>query len=135
MSLVKLQIVKGFFWLLITVYNEARGESAEGQKGVTKVILNRADKNGWPIENIVKARKQFSCFNDGIDATFKEPAAAAEVAKNVYDAIDEWLNGDRLDGATHYYAPAGMKDGKPPAWIKDMQFIGCIGNHIFFREA
>ena len=132
-----MNIYSGIFWLFLTVYHEARGESPAGQRNVVKVILNRAQAKNWPIENIVRARKQFSCYNDGLSSPklfIKEIPAMIEVSGNVLDGVKEWEAGDRLEGATHYYAPAGMPDGKPPYWIKGMTRIGKWGNHVFYRE-
>ena len=132
-----MNIQQGIFWIILTVYHEARGEIDVGQKNVVKVILNRADLKGWPVENIVRARKQFSCFNSGIETEaiwIRDIKAAWNVAKNVYQAVKEWENGDRLNGATHYYAPKGMKNEQPPYWIQDMTYIGQWGNHKFYRE-
>ena len=127
----------GIFWIILTVYHEARGESPLGQKNVTKVILNRAYLKGWSVEQVVKARKQFSCFNQGLDhptVYIREIRAVAEVTNNVITAIKEWEEGNRLKGATHYYAPKGMPGGKPPYWVDGMEKIGKYGNHIFYRE-
>jgi spore germination cell wall hydrolase CwlJ-like protein len=127
----------GLFWIILTVYHEARGEPPIGQKNVVKVILNRSHLKGWPVEDIIKARKQFSCFNDGITSEkvwIKDINSALDVTKNVVEAILEWENGDRLDGATHYYAPKGMPGGKPPYWVKGMKYIGQTVNHKFYRE-
>ena len=134
-----MNIQAGIFWIILTVFYEARGEDAVGQKNVAKVILNRAHKNNWPIENIVKARKQFSCYNDGIKNSnpllwIKEIETLVTVVRNVDRAVDEWMEGDNLDGATHYYAPKGMAGGKPPYWAASMKKIGKFGNHIFYRE-
>jgi len=134
MSLAKFQIIKGLFWLILTVYHEARGESTEGQKNVVKIILNRAEAKSCPLENIVLARKQFSCYNEGIKS-IKDTAAAAVVAANVYTAIDEWLEGNNLRGATHYYACDGPNKIPPPYWAKEMEVIGREGNHIFLKES
>jgi spore germination cell wall hydrolase CwlJ-like protein len=134
-----MNIQAGIFWIILTVFYEARGEDAVGQKSVAKVILNRAEKRNWPLENVVRARKQFSCYNAGIKNDnpllwIKEIESLLTVVKNVDRAVDEWYDGDRLNGATHYYAPKGMPGGKPPYWIAGMTKIGRFGNHIFYRE-
>jgi len=138
MSLAKASIIKGLFWLIITVYHEAQGESAQGQKNVVKVILNRASAKGWPVEDVVKARKQFSCFNGGVKLMLDTPGefkAVTKVAENVYAAMDEWLEGDNLKGATHYYAATGANAIPMPYWAKTMELVGTEGHHIFFKES
>jgi len=130
-------ILQGIFWLFLTVYHEARGETDMGQKNVVKVILNRAQNKGWKVEDVTRARKQFSCFNKGLDhpdVYIKDIPAMAKVAKNVYDAIEDWQAGDRLLGATHYYASSGPNKIKPPYWAPSMTVVGKWGNHTFLRE-
>jgi len=130
-------IIKTLFWLALTTYHEARGESDPGQKAVVKVILNRAKAKGWPVADIVKARKQFSCFNNGLKdpaVWIKDIQAFASVMENVHDAHEEWLAGDTLHGATHYYAIRGMVGNKPPYWAASMTFVMEVGNHRFLRE-
>lgn len=129
--------LEGFFWVILTVYHEARGESAEGQRAVVKTILNRATARGWPLGNIVLARKQFSCFNAGLDSPtlwIRNIKAFANVTKNCIQGIEEWEQGDTLKGATHYYALKGMEDQKPPYWAASMTYITEIENHRFYRE-
>jgi spore germination cell wall hydrolase CwlJ-like protein len=132
-----MNLIEAAFWITLTVYYEARGESREGQKAVAKVILNRALKNKWPIRNVVLARKQFSVYNSGLDSPtliIKEIPTLVKIHDVVQEAITEWGKGDRLHGSTHYYAAQGMADGKPPYWIQGMQFITEIGHHKFYRE-
>ena len=125
------------FWLTLTVYYEARGESALGRKNVAKVILNRAKKNNWPIANVVLARKQFSCYNKGLSAKLlwvKEIPKFIEIHETVKEAFYEWNDGDILGGATHYYAIKGMKNQKPPWWAPSMQLICEVEGHRFLKE-
>ena len=132
-----MNLVEAVFWLTLTVYYEARGESVEGQKNVAKVILNRASKKKWPVKNITLARKQFSCYNDGLSSPLlfvKNIPVLIKIHAIVQEAIREWKAGDNLRGATHYYAEAGMPGGKPPYWITDMKFITEVGGHRFYRE-
>ena len=130
-------IIKTLFWLALTTYHEARGESDYGQRAVVKVILNRAAAKGWPVADVVKARKQFSCFNNGLQdpaVWIKDIAAFLAVMENVKAGHDEWLAGDKLQGATHYYALRGMVGHKPPYWAASMKFIVDVGHHRFLRE-
>ena len=125
-----------FIWLAVTVYHEARGESPNGQRAVAKVILNRADRKSKSIEETVTANKQFSCYNSGLASSsvwIKELLSFVTVAYNVGVAIEEWNNGDTLNGANHYYAPSGVVGGKP-GWADKMTQICAIGKHVFLRE-
>ncbi len=130
-------IIKTLFWLALTVYHEARGESDPGQRAVVKVILNRAEAKGWDVGPVVTARKQFSCFNAGLkdhSVWIKDLEAFMRVMENVKAGQEEWLAGDTLHGATHYYALQGMVDHKPPYWAASMAFVVDIGHHRFLRE-
>lgn len=129
--------IEDLYWLAITVYHEARGESEEGQKNVVKVILNRADRRHWPISNVVLARKQFSCFNNGLkdpSLWIKNIEVLGKVFTTCKEGFDEWVSGNNLKGATHYYAIKGMVDNEPPYWASSMTFICEVGGHRFFRE-
>ena len=130
-------MTKILFWLALTVYHEARGESDAGQKAVVKVILNRSTAKGWPVSDVVKARKQFSCFNNGLQdpaVWVRDVVTFLRVMENVHAAHAEWLAGDTLSGATHYYALRGMTGRKPPYWAASMTFVMELGNHRFLRE-
>lgn len=132
-----MNIWAGIFWIFLTVYHEARGEAPIGQKNVVKVILNRAHKNNWPVENVVKARKQFSCYNKGLNdpsLIVRDIITMGKVSANVYDAIEEWNSGDRLNGATHYYASSGPNKIPKPYWAPSMTEVGKWGHHTFLRE-
>lgn len=129
--------IGSFTWVILTVYHEARGESKLGQKNVAKVILNRSHQKGWLLKDIVFARKQFSCWNKGIrdpSVYVRELEALDTVADNCWEAYREWQAGDRLGGATHYYAIKGMIDGKPPWWAPGMKFICQVEGHRFLKE-
>ena len=133
-----MNLIDTVFWLTLTVYYEARGESVTGQKAVCKVILNRAKAKGWPVKNIVNARKQFSCYNDGLSAPLlyiKNLPKLIEIHETVQQSIKEWSTGDTLRGATHYYAIDGMVDHLPPYWANSMKFITEIEGHRFLRES
>lgn len=132
-----MNIIQAHFWALFTVYHEARDQSLLGQKNVVKVILNRAKKKNWPVSDIVKSRKQFSCYNKGLnhpDLRILETVVFLNLSTVVEDGIKEWLNGDTLQGATHYFALKGMVDHKPPYWADEMEFICTVGDHQFFKE-
>jgi spore germination cell wall hydrolase CwlJ-like protein len=131
-----MNILQGIFWIMLTVYHEARGETDLGQKNVVKVILNRASRHNWPVENVVRAKKQFSCFNAGLEGMIiRDIPAMVKVANNVYEAVEDWRAGERLQGATHYYASSGPNRIQPPYWADSMTVVGKWGNHTFLRES
>ena len=134
-----MNIQTGIFWLILTVFLEARNQPIAGQKDVAKLILNRAKSKNWPLSNIVFAKKQFSCYNDGLLKAFTKVAPEmqyiAQVTENVNAAIDEWLAGDNLKGATHYFNPDEVAGGWPATWDRSkMTVLFKVGNHIFLKE-
>jgi len=132
-----MNIPEGFIWVVLTVYLESRNQPDIGERAVVKVILNRAMMKNWPLKDVTLARKQFTCWNDGIEDSsnwITEIATFANTAWNCFEALNEWQNGDTLMGATHYYAIKGMVDGKPPWWSPGMEFITEIQGHRFLKE-
>jgi spore germination cell wall hydrolase CwlJ-like protein len=126
-------------WVVLTVYFEAVGEPPAGQKAVVKVILNRAVRNKWPLTDIVKARKQFSCWNDGPQGPIKtnpiKPVDLVRVYLTVLQGYQEWIDGARLRGATHFYSPKAMVPrGSVPYWVSSMTHIADMYGHRFYRE-
>ena len=129
----------GIFWLILTVFLEARDQPAIGQKNVAKVIMNRAERKGWPLSEIILARKQFSCYNEGLEKAMqvvvREIGEIAKVTVNVQDAIHDWEEGDTLAGATHYFNPDLVPGRWPASWDRaKMRIVYRAGDHIFLRE-
>lgn len=133
-----MNLPQGFIWVVLTVYLEARNQPDIGEREVTKVILNRAHKNNWPLKDIVLARKQFSVWNKGVDHKdnwIKEIIVFVNTSKNCEQAYEEWSNGDNLHGATHYYSPKSMiPKYSVPYWVPKMTFVKQTDDHKFYRE-
>jgi len=126
--------ISALFWLAVNAYHEARGETDEGIKAVCQVVMNRADAQGRRVEDIVLAPLQFSWANGGKRPALADYAALERCLRLAYEAGKERRDGERLGGADHYYAPAGMPGGKAPSWAKDMVQVAKIGGHIFLRS-
>lgn len=127
-----------------TVYGEARGESAKGQRAIISTILNRVKKGGWwgaTVEDVCKKPYQFSCWNpetvgddspsavanynammsvDRTDPTFEYIYVLSSTALN--EGITDYSN-----GATHYHAKSVN-----PSWASKLTKVAEIGNHIFY---
>jgi spore germination cell wall hydrolase CwlJ-like protein len=132
-------VQEGIFWLVLTVFLESRNQPVIGQKNIVKVILNRAEMKQWSISTIIFSRKQFSCYNEGLmkamTAVVNEPDQIATVTTNVMRAIDEWMEGDNLDGATHYFNPKSVPGGWPATWDKSkMRIVRKEKDHVFLIE-
>lgn len=136
------------YCLAQNIYYEARGSNLADQVAVADVVLNRVkdtrypntvcevvyqgrQKPSWKDPNkmvMVRHQCQFSWYCDGKK---DEPTQG-----------DAWVNAQQLaylimfldqyrgitQGATHYHA-----NYVQPAWAKDFQLIGSIGEHIFYR--
>lgn len=129
-------MIDGIAWLLFTVYLEAQGEGVKGQKDVAKVILTRAHERNMTIKEVVLEDRQFSCW-DTYNMTGDLPTISyihvfADIFPVVYDAINEWTNGDNAQRANLYYNPSKCN----PAWA-DSPLVTKLfdeGNHTFLRE-
>lgn len=121
------------------IYLEGRNQSVEGQIQIGYVIMNRVKtkSHGWPdtICGVVYKRKAFSFtldkpyINLGNSVERAAYIRAIRVAKGVIDGTFE----DKTEGATHYFAPKGMKDGKDPWWAKDYEVVAKVEDHIFLK--
>jgi spore germination cell wall hydrolase CwlJ-like protein len=118
------------------LYFEARSETEAGQVGVAEVIYHRlaSGKHGATICAVIY---------EGADQTFCQFTFACDGSLDRPKAADSWraaqvlaariMTGQAqapqaLDGATHYHTTAVR-----PTWAPQMQRLGQIGNHIFYR--
>lgn len=137
--------------LALNIYYEARSSNLADQAGVTNVVLNRVESSSYPntICEVVKQGKisqwhlatrgkivpiknqcQFSWFCDlksdiplDIDAWEKAKLLAFQIYNyNLFRGLTE--------GATHYFAAYI----KPPSWAKNMQLVGRIGAHLYYKN-
>lgn len=139
--------------IIRTVLGEAAGESPEGRAAVIHVILNRALSGRYPDNPAEVATQgsdnqyaQFSAWNRVEDQGNLLPRTASpgdQSYREVGALLDRVLAGDIPDptgGATHYYSPAGMPEGRQPWWWEDeMERQGGgvteIGTHRFISPA
>lgn len=137
------------FWL--TLEAEAGGEPVEGQIAVASVIRNRVGKRfGDSYKAVCLAPKQFSCWNDGLDANHVRLMQKARLVIGDYaerstlpdDPIVRQLkylaqgimNFDLLDsthGADHYLTKK-LFQSTPPLWAVG-QTARFIASHAFLR--
>jgi N-acetylmuramoyl-L-alanine amidase len=116
--------------LATAVYFEARGETAEGQLAVARVVMNRAASGRYPSDwcSVVKQHAQFSFVRHGefpyVDMgsfAWQKAEAVAELAvANVVPSVSNdvlWYHAD-------YVAPA---------WRRNLTEERQIGAHIFYR--
>lgn len=120
----------------LTLWRENRGGGEAGMQSVANVITNRADKIGTSFYKICTAPEQFSSITVEGNQTALWPAAKdAEwiVAQRLAKAAIEGRLEDLTQGATNYYAPAGMKNGAVPGFAARMTFTVEIAGQRFFK--
>ena len=126
-----------------TMLGEA-DQSPEGYQAVANVIKNRVNSRAWGADTklgpVINANKQFSVWNNdpksqaaaarvrAIPTTDPNYQRAAMVAQQVFN--DQLP--DNTGGATHYYAPKQMPNGRAPDWALGEQGR-MVGSQIFYR--
>lgn len=139
--------------LALTAWAEARGDWREGTSSVEEriavlcVIRTRARRSGRSLTAECLAPKQFSCWNAGTDANhltlLRAAATLAQglppdplLAETLYLAggVISGVILDRVNGATHYYAPASMTPpGTVPSWARGHEPTAHVGSQVFYR--
>lgn len=117
--------------LATAVYFESRGESAEGQLAVARVVMNRAASGKYPASwcGTVKQPWQFSFVRHGqfpsIDTGDIAWGRAVAVAKLAAANVVPSLSNDVLWYHANYVRPA---------WGPRLTRVEKIGAHIFYRS-
>lgn len=122
---------------IITIWQEARGESYAGKVAVAEVIRNRVTRKyncDGTIAGACLRAFQFSGFNttdpnrvpsfklDNSNPVVAECAKAWDQAKN---------GGDMVCQAVLYLNPRILKE--IPAWVSVCDHVATVGNHDFYR--
>lgn len=128
--------------LALNIYYEARSSNLADMAATSDVVLNRVkdtrypnticevvkqshnDANGNPIRN----KCQFSWYCDGKSDRPGDKDAWINAQYVAYKMLSEKSYIGISEGATHYHATYVK-----PSWVKDMQLVGRIGDHVFYR--
>ena len=122
------------------VYFEARSSSFADQVAVTDVVLNRVESSKYPNtvcevveQGYKKGRRdcQFSWYCDGKSDQIPNSQSNDPWMKALDLASDMYFNRSfrgLTEGATNYHATYVK-----PAWRHNLELIGRIGAHIFYR--
>jgi spore germination cell wall hydrolase CwlJ-like protein len=121
--------------LALTIYHEARGESARGQLAVGHVVMNRTRSVLFPADVCAVVRQggqqyhrcQFSWWCDGRSDRPKDQAALQEslrLAEEIYYGCTR----DPTAGALWYHSTTVR-----PSWSKSFGPGKRIDRHIFYR--
>ena len=116
--------------IAVAVYHEARGETAEGQLAVARVIMNRAASGLYPSDwcSVVKQPWQFSFVRSGMFPYTDENGTAWRRAVGITQLATSGavptLSTDVLWYHANYVAPS---------WGRRLNRAAQIGAHIFYR--
>ena len=145
------------YCLAMNIYFEARAEPQAGQYAVADVVLNRVQDRRYPDSVCavikegpireswktkkdpllsdnerqfypIKHRCQFSWYCDGrADNVYDSDAwrIAQEIAFRI---VHERRMRGLTEGSTHYHA-----DYVSPKWATELDLVGRVGTHIFYR--
>jgi len=123
--------------LASAIYYEAASESADGQRAVAQVVLNRVMHPAFPdtVCGVVYQGSerasgcQFSFACDGALARQPQPAAWARAMRIAAAALGGYVFAP-VGLATHYHSYAVT-----PAWNRQLVMTDAIGAHLFHRWA
>lgn len=112
-----------------TLILEAGGErDPRAMAAVREVIANRAKARKQTEKQIVLARLQFSCWNDGAASAFAKAKRHSKWQQALKLASSPSLTNHTL-GADHYHTTKVS-----PSWRKKLVKTKTIGNHVFYRQ-
>jgi len=131
------------YCLALNIYFEARGSSFADKVAVSDVVLNRVKSRSFPdtiCEVVYQAdlaesgqpirnRCHFSWFCDGKSDEPKEIDAWYESRVIAYQIVHNGKFVGITEGADHYHSTS-----VDPYWADGFQFVGIIGDHIFYRS-
>ena len=130
-------------WCLAqNIYYEARGSLFADQVAVADVVLNRVKDTRYPNTicevvhqgrqyasgQMIRNQCQFSWYCDGKSDYPRDKEAWAKAQQIAYMMLYYQEHRGLTEGATHYHA-----DYVAPSWARDLQLVGQIGVHIFYR--
>ena len=123
--------------MALCIWREARGESADAQRGVAWVIRNRSrdPERRWPTSTVAVILQpyQFSGFNHADPNSTKFPGASEASWVACCDAADSTLP-DPVSGAQYYHSYPDDRPDLWPAWTREFTLVATIGNLKFYRQ-
>ena len=130
------RIVSDDIWGILTVYQEAAGETYLGKVAVAEVIFRRTAQklsSDGTVASTVLWPKQFSGWNSTDPTRIKSAKLCYDSPKS-QECLDAWQEAKQgsnyTKGALYYYNPKLAK----PVWAKKMKVIAEIGKHIFLVD-
>lgn len=124
------------------IYFEARGSTFADRVAVADVVLNRVNDNRYPNTicdvvyqgmkdesgNMIRHKCQFSWYCDGRSDVAQDEDLWQESMLIAWNMIRHDRYRGISEGATHYHATYVN-----PQWARDLQQVGRIGAHVFYR--
>lgn len=134
--------------LSLNIYYEARGSNLADKAGVADVVLNRVKDTRYPnticevvqqgqkkpswkdpsVMVMVRNMCQFSWYCDGKKDDPQDEDRWQEAQLIAFNMLEYSKFRGITEGATHYHATY-----VEPNWAKDLQQVGRLGAHIFYR--
>ena len=130
-------------WCLAqNIYYEARGSNRADRIAVADVVLNRVKDTRYPntVCGVVRQGKQyadgrmirnqcqFSWYCDGKSDWPRDIDAWVDAQMIAYNMLQYGQGRGLTEGADHYHA-----DYVNPSWAHNLQLVGRIGVHVFYR--
>ena len=130
------------YCLAQNIYFEARGSNLADRAGVANVVMNRTKDRRYPATicevvrqgekdangNMVRNRCQFSWYCDGKSDVPGNQDLWIDAQMLAWEMIENNKYRGLTEGATHYHATYVS-----PNWARDLQLVGRLGAHIFYR--
>lgn len=132
-------------WAVLTIDQEARGETFDGKLAVAEVIRDRARRgyqSDGTIPGTVLKPYQFSGWNTEDPnrlKSAKRAAAGALEGGQLAEAVAAWNKAVTEDtktaqGALLYHANPMPRGMKKPGWVGRVKFLVQIGAHAFYAD-
>jgi spore germination cell wall hydrolase CwlJ-like protein len=130
------------YCLALNIYYEARGSNRADRLAVADVVLNRVNDRRYPDTvcdvvkqgrqdangNMIRHQCQFSWYCDGRPDRPQDQDRWIDAQQIAYMVLVLQEYRGLTEGATHYHATYVN-----PRWASDLQLVGRIGAHIFYR--
>lgn len=130
------------YCLAQNIYYEARGSNRADRIAVADVVLNRVEDTRYPnticevvkqglqdsAGNMIRHQCQFSWYCDGKSDVPQDQDLWIDAQQIAYNMVVHRDGRGLTEGATHYHA-----NYVNPSWARDLQLVGRIGVHIFYR--
>lgn len=128
--------------MALNIYYESRSSNRADRIAVADVVINRVNDARYPdtVCDVVKQGKknddgsikrnacQFSWYCDGKSDWPTDNDAWVDAQMIAYNMLQYGQGRGLTEGATHYHATYVK-----PQWTRELQLVGRIGAHIFYR--